>query len=371
MTTATQTSNLASTARNVFAYDAGSQPRRVRAAAESKMKAVIYRRYGGPDVVTLAEVPKPTPRSNEVLVGIRATSVNSGDWRARSLEMPAGFALLGRLVFGFTGPRQPILGTEFAGVVEAVGAGVTRFRPGDEVVGFPGGRFGSHAEFRTMPEDGLIDFKPANLSFEEAAALSFGSNTALPFLRDKAEIKKGDQVLVVGASGAVGTAAVQIAKHFGAEVTAVTSTPNVDLVASIGADRVIDYKKVDFATTGEAWDIIVDTTGTAPFDRCERSLKPRGRLVAVQASFSQILGIGKPSKASGKKVIASVPALRREDYRYIMDLAASGALRPVIDRVYDLEDAADAHAYVDTGRKRGSVVLAVAAGATEADDLCG
>jgi NADPH:quinone reductase-like Zn-dependent oxidoreductase len=335
------------------------------------MKAIIYRRYGGPDVVTLAEVPKPTPKPNEVLVSIRATSVNSGDWRARSLEMPAGFALLGRLVFGLTGPRQPILGAEFAGVVEAVGVEVTRFRPGDEVVGFPGGRFGSHAEFRTMPEDGMIEFKPAKLSFEEAAALSFGSANALPFLRHKAKIKRGDQVLVIGASGAVGTAAVQIAKHFGAEVTAVTSTPNVDLVASIGADRVIDYNRVDFATTGATWDIIFDTTGTAPFSRCESSLRPGGRLVAVQASFSQILGIGKPAKASGKKVIASVAALRREDYRDIMELAASGALRPVIDRVYDLEDAAAAHAYVDTGRKRGSVVLTVGNKTTEAGDNCG
>jgi NADPH:quinone reductase-like Zn-dependent oxidoreductase len=316
-------------------------------------------------------VPKPSPKPNEVLVAIRATTVNSGDWRARSLELPAGFGFLGRLVFGFKGPRQPILGTEFSGVVEAVGTKVTRFKPGDEVVGFPGGRFGSHAEFRTMPEDGLIEFKPANLSFEEAAALSFGSATALPFLRDKAKIKQGDQVLVVGASGAVGVAAVQIAKHLGADVTAVTSTNNVDLVASIGADRVIDYKKVDFATTGDSWDVIVDTTGTAPFSRCEGSLKPGGRLVAVQAGISQILGIGKPSKASGKTVIASVTALRLEDYRYIVALAASGALRPVIDRTYGLEDAAAAHAYVDTGRKRGSVVLTVATKTSEAEDNCG
>jgi NADPH:quinone reductase-like Zn-dependent oxidoreductase len=274
-------------------------------------------------------------------------------------------------VFGFTRPRQPILGTEFAGVVEAIGAKVTRFKPGDAVVGFPGGRFGSHAEYRAMPEDGLIDFKPAHLTFEQAAALSFGSTTALPFLREKAKIKQGDEVLVVGASGAVGVAAVQIAKHFGASVTAVTSTANVALVAALGADRVIDYKSVDFATTGDTWDIIFDTTGTAPFSRCETSLKPNGRLVAVQAGVSEILGIGKPSKASGKTLIASVAPLRREDYRTIIAMAASGALKPVIDRVYNLEDAADAHAYVDTGRKRGSVVLTMGTAPDEADDLCG
>lgn len=368
MTDLTQNAILA--ARNDFAFDA-SRGSHARAAGATRMMAAVYRRYGGPEVVTLAEVAKPVPKPNEVLVRIRATTVNSGDWRARSLHMPAGFALLGRLVFGLNGPRQPILGAEFAGVVEAVGAKVTRFKPGDAVVGFPGGRFGSHAEYRTMPEDGLIESKPANLSFKEAAAISFGSTTALPFLRDKAKVKPGDQVLVVGASGAVGAAAVQIAKHFGAEVTAVTSTTNVALVTSLGADRVIDYKTVDFATTGDTWDIIIDTTGTAPFERCENALKPGGRLVAVQAGISQILGIAKPSKASGKTLIASVAPLRREDYRTIIELAASGALKPVIDRVYNLEDAADAHAYVDTGRKRGSVVLIVDTESTESDDLCG
>jgi NADPH:quinone reductase-like Zn-dependent oxidoreductase len=211
-----------------------------------------------------------------------------------------------------------------------------------------------------MPEDGMVAIKPANLSFEEAASLSFGATTALPFLRDKAKVKRGDKVLVVGASGAVGTAAVQIAKHFGAEVTGVTSTANTKLVRSISADRVIDYTQVDFATTGETWDIILDTTGTAPFARSERALKPGGRLVVVLGTFAQALGIGAPSKASGKQVIASVAPLTAEDLRYIAKLAASGELKPVIDRIYSLEDAAEAHAYVDTGRKRGSVVLTVA-----------
>jgi NADPH:quinone reductase-like Zn-dependent oxidoreductase len=280
--------------------------------------------------------------------------------------LPAGFGLLGRLVFGLTGPRQPILGTELAGIVETVGAEVTRFRPGDEVIAFTGGRYGGHAEYRTMPEDGTIALKPSNLSFEEAASLSFGAMTALPFLRDKARIKRGDRVLVVSASGAVGTAAVQIARHFGADVTGVTSTSNVELVAAIGAHRVIDYTQTDFATTGETWDIIFDTTGTAPFARCAQSLKPGGRLVVVLASFAQTIGIGRPPKASGKEVIAGYVPARPEDLRYIAKLASSGELKPVIDRIYRLEDAAEAHAYVDTGRKRGSVVLTVAAGRLEA-----
>ncbi|RYE86928.1 MAG: NAD(P)-dependent alcohol dehydrogenase, partial [Hyphomicrobiales bacterium] len=255
------------------------------------MKAMIYRRYGAPDVVELADMPKPVPRDNEVLIRIRATTVTTGDWRARSLKMPQGFGILGRLVFGLFGPRKPILGTELAGVVETVGSAVTRFKPGDEVFAFPGGNFGAHAEYRTMPEDGLVALKPANLSFEEAAALSFGGTTVLGPLRDKIRIKPGDKVLVVGASGAVGSAAVQIAKHLGAEVTGVCSTANLSLVRSIGAERVIDYTKEDFATSGETWDVIVDTTGTAPFSRSEVALKPGGRLLVILGTLAQAVGV--------------------------------------------------------------------------------
>lgn len=323
------------------------------------MKAVTYSKYGPPSVVSLTEVPKPQPMDNEVLIRIIATTVTSGDWRARSLKMPRGFGLLGRLVFGILRPRQPILGTELAGIVESVGRTVTRFQPGDKVLAFPGGRYGSHAEYRTMPEDGMIARKPPNLTFEEAASLAFGSTTALPLLRDKAKIKRGEKVLVVGASGAVGTAAVQIAKHFGAEVTAVTSTANVDLVRSIGADSVIDYKQDDFAKSGDIWDIILDATGTVSFGRCAQSLKPGGRLVVVLGSFAQTLGIGGAPKRSGKQIISGVVPLTPDNLRYITALAFSGELKPVIDRVYPLEDAAEAHAYVDTGRKRGSVVMTV------------
>ena len=226
------------------------------------------------------------------------------------------------------------------------------------MIAFPGGKFGSHAEYRTMPEDGLIVLKPANLSFEEAASLSFGGTTALPLLT-KAGIKAGDKVLVVGASGGVGSSAVQIAKHFGAEVTGVTSTTNVELVRSIGADRVIDYTREDFAKTGETYDIIFDTTGTAPYARVADALKAGGRLVVVLGTLATMLGIGRPPKSSGKRVIAEVVSITPDHMHYLAQMAASGELKPVIDRVYPLEHAAEAHAYVDTGRKRGSVVLTV------------
>lgn len=321
------------------------------------MKAITYSNYGAPEVVALTEVPTPSPKDNEVLILIHATTVTTGDWRARSLKMPAGFNFMARPFFGFFGPRQPILGTELSGVVEAVGKTVTRFKVGDEVFAFPGARYGCHAEYRTLAEDGLIALKPTNLSFEEAAALSFGGTTALSFLRDKGGIKRGDKVLVVGASGGVGTAAVQIAKHFGAEVTGVCSTANLELVRSIGADRVIDYTKEDFAMSGESWDIILDTTGTVPFSRAENVLKQGGRQLVVLGSFAQALGLERSSKASGTKVIASVSAADVDDLRFLAKLAEAGAFKPVIDRSYPLALAAEAHAYVDTGRKRGNVVL--------------
>ena len=323
------------------------------------MQAAIYTTYGPPEVVTLAEVSTPAPKAGEVLIRICATTVSTGDWRARGLVMPAGFGLLGRLIFGLFGPRQRILGTELAGEIVATGRNVTRFRTGDQVIAFPGAAFGCHAEYRTMPETGLIVRKPANLSWEEAAALSFGGTTALSFLKAKGGIQRGDKVLVVGASGCIGTAAVQLAKYFGANVTGVCSTANLDLVRKIGADRVIDYTAEDFTATGDSYDIILDATGTAPYARIAHLLKPGGRHLVVQGSLAQVLGLGGPSRASGHKSIAGVARVRVEDLQLLADLAATGAFKPVIDRSFPLEDVAAAHAYVDRGRKRGSVVLTV------------
>jgi NADPH:quinone reductase-like Zn-dependent oxidoreductase len=252
------------------------------------MKAATYSRYGGPEVIVFSEVPKPVPAQGEILVRIHATTVTSADWRARSLIMPRGFGPFARPVFGFSGPRQPILGSEMSGVVESVGAGVTRFSPGDAVVAFPDFSMGCHAEYRTMKADGPVAGKPKGLSFEDAAALFFGGTTALTFLR-KANVRSGDRVLVVGASGAVGSAAVQLARHFGAEVTGVTSAKNAELVRSIGAKRTIDYAREDFATAGQAWDIILDAAGTAPYRRSRTALAAGGRLAIVLGSLGDLL----------------------------------------------------------------------------------
>lgn len=324
------------------------------------MKAAVYRTYGPPSVVSLTDIPMPSPRGHEILIRIRATTISSGDWRARSLAMPAGFGALGRLAFGFTAPRQPVLGGELAGEVVATGQSVTRFKVGDEVFAFTGARFGCHAEYRVISERGLIAHKPANLSFETAAALCFGGTTALAFLRDKAQLKWGDNVLIIGASGCVGSAAVQIARHFGARVTAVCSTANLGLVRGIGADLAIDYKVKDFAATSRTYDIILDTTGTAPFKRCGHMLRRGGRLLVVQGSLAQAMGLGGPSRASGLTVIGGVPRISVGHLETLAALAQIEAYRPIIDRIYPLESVREAHGYVESGRKRGSVVLTIA-----------
>ena len=322
------------------------------------MKAIVYTHYGSPDVVELQDVPKPAPKANEVLIRVRATTVTSGDWRARSLNLPKGFGLLGRFVFGIARPRQSILGTELSGQIESIGKLVTKYNVGDEVIAFTGAKMGCHAEYRCLPEDGLIAFKPQNLTHEEAASLLFGGTSALDFFR-RGTIAKGDKILINGASGSVGTAAVQLAKHFGAEVSGVCSTANVDLVRSLGADNVIDYTKHDFTQNGETYDIIMDTAGTAGFARSKASLKDGGRLLLVLSPLSEVLGaIWRP-----KRVIAGPAGVRAEDVREVAQLATSGALKPVIDRTYPLAEAVAAHRLVDSGHKKGSVVLSVQGGA--------
>jgi NADPH:quinone reductase-like Zn-dependent oxidoreductase len=322
------------------------------------MKAYVYRRYGGPEVVALADVEKPVPKVSEVLIKILATTVTSGDVRVRALKMPKGFGLIARLALGITRPRQPILGTELAGVVEAIGGGVTRFAPGDAVFGFPGSRMGCHAQYRVLAEDGPLALKPTNLSFEEAASLCFGGSTALHFLR-KANIKAGDKLLVIDASGAVGTAMVQLGKHSGAEVTGVTSSANFDLATSLGADMVIDYAKEDFTARGEAYDIIADTVGATSFAGCKKVLSEKGRLLAIAGGIPEMLASLWTPWADDRKVIAGPAEERPQDVQRLADLAATGVLRPVIDRRYKFAEMADAHAYVETGRKKGSVVVSV------------
>ncbi len=320
------------------------------------MKACVYERYGSPEVLQLKEVEKPVPGSSEVLIRTHATTVTSGDGRVRSLSVPAGFGLLMRLVFGISKPRQPILGSELAGVIESVGRDVTKFKAGDRVFAFSDTAMGCHAEYKCMPQDGAVAPKPANLTFGEAAALSFGGTTALDFFR-RGRLQRGERVLVNGASGGVGTAAVQLARHFGAEVAGVCSTANVDLVRSLGADHVIDYTKEDFTRNGETYDVIMDTAGTAPFSRSKGSLKAGGRLLMVLAGLPDMLQAPWVSMTSGRKVVAGPVTVRVADLHFLAGLAEAGAFRPVIDRRYPFERIAEAHRYVDTGRKRGNVII--------------
>ena len=320
------------------------------------MKAIVYERYGPPEVLQLKEVEKPTPKNNEVLIKTHATTVTSGDWRVRSLNVPAGFGLIMRLVFGISKPKQPILGSELAGVVESVGKDVRNFKIGDQVFAFSDASMGCHAEYKCMPQDGAVVLKPPSLSYDEATALSFGGTTALDFLR-RGKLQRGESVLVNGASGGVGTAAVQLAKHFGADVTGVCSTANVELVRSLGARHVIDYSKEDFTQNGETYDVIVDTAGTAPFSRSKASLKEGGRLLMVLGGLPDMLQIPWVSMTSSKKVIAGPAAGRAEDLRFLAGLAEAGEFKPVIDRRYPFEQIAEAHRYVDTGRKKGNVVI--------------
>ena len=320
------------------------------------MKAIVYERYGPPDVLELKEVAKPTPKDNEVLIKTHATTVTSGDWRVRSLNVPAGFGLIVRLVFGISKPKQPILGSELAGVIESVGKDVRKFKVGDQVFAFSDASMGCHAEYKCMPQDGAVVLKPPSLSYDEAAALSFGGTTALDFLR-RGKLQSGEKVLVNGASGGVGTAAVQLAKHFGADVTGVCSTANMELVRSLGASHVIDYTKEDFTQNGETYDVIVDTVGTAPFSRSKDSLKAGGRLLMVLAGLPDMLQIPWVSMTSSKKAIAGPVAVRADDLRFLAGLAQAGEFKPVIDRRYPFEQIAEAHRYVDTGRKKGNVII--------------
>jgi NADPH:quinone reductase-like Zn-dependent oxidoreductase len=330
--------------------------------AASSMTAAVYRRFGGPETVRIEKVATPSPRPDEILVGVYASTVSAADHRSRARDVPRGLGALAALSIGLFRPRKRILGMDVAGVVEAVGADVTGFVPGDEVIAMLGARFGGHAEYVCLPQDGAIAAKPRNLGFEEAVTLVFGGITARGFLNQVA-ITAGQRVLVNGASGAVGTAAVQLAKQLGAHVTAVCSAPNADLVTSLGADRVIDYGRDDFAAGGEMYDVIVDCVGNAPFERVEASLNPGGALLLVISDLGGMLRASRRSRKSGKLVSASVGKYRSEDLAYLTSLAEAGLFRPVIDRVYGLADVVDAHRQVDAGHKTGNVVLRVVGGA--------
>lgn len=320
------------------------------------MRAAVYHRFGGPEVVHIEDVPTPAPKPGEVLIRVRATTVSMADYRMRSRDLPKGLGFLAPLVLGVFAPRRPVLGMDLAGAIDSVGAGVTRFKPGDEVIAMPGPEFGAHAEYKVLPETGAIALKPANMDFGDAVTLVFGGQPALTFLQ-RAKTRPGDEVLVNGASSAVGTAAVQIAKYLGATVTAVTSGRNADLVRSLGADHVIDYETTDFATAGKQYDAVMDCVGNAPFERVDAVVKPGGSLLLVVVDLKSMLGAAGNTRRSGKLVTGKEVTPRGEDLAFLARMAEAGKFRPVIDRRYTFDEIAEAHKYLDTGRKRGNLVV--------------
>jgi NADPH:quinone reductase-like Zn-dependent oxidoreductase len=326
---------------------------------DTTMTAAVYRRFGAPDVVHVEQVRKPTPKADEVLIKVHASTVSVADHRSRSRDIPRGLGLLAAIGLGVFRPSHQVLGMDVAGVVDAVGPGVTNFSPGDRVVAMMGGNFGGHAESVCVPHDGAISRAPANMSFEQAVTLVFGGITARGFFK-KVTIKPGTRVLVNGASGAVGTAAIQLVKQLGAHVTAVTSGPNAELVTSLGADQVIDYTKQDFTAGSDRYDVIVECVGNAPFSRVEDSINPGGALLLVISDLGGMLRSRGQSRRSGKLVTADVGKPGGEDLAYLVSLAESGRYTAVIDRTYDLADIVEAHRYVDRGRKKGNVVLRIA-----------
>ncbi|MCU4863207.1 NAD(P)-dependent alcohol dehydrogenase [Bacillus cereus] len=299
------------------------------------MKAIICTKYGPPNVLQLQNVEKPKPKKNEVLVKIHATSVSTGDCRIRGFNSPLLFWIPMRIILGFRKPRKPILGVELSGEIEDIGTDVTRFKKGDQVFALTELNLGGYAEYTCVHESGLIALKPTNVTYEEAAVIPFGGTSALHFLR-KGQIKKGQRVLIYGASGSVGTAAIQLAKYFGATVTAICSSSNFDLVTTLGADNVIDYMEEDFTKRGEHYDIIFDAVGKYKKSLCTDALMPNGKYVSVNGMMAKV---------------------SKEDMNLLKQLAETEKLKPVIDRTYRLEEIAEAHIYVEKGHKKGNVSI--------------
>lgn len=324
------------------------------------MLAVTCRRYGPPEILKIEELARPTPKDDEVLIRVSASSVTSGDVRMRAFTGAGIFWLPMRLLFGVLRPRNPVTGMEYAGTIAAVGQGATAFRVGDAVFGMKLG--GANVEFLAVREVSAIVAKPDGLTFEEAAVVLFGALSALEFLRDFVQIKPGQKILIHGASGAVGVFAVQLAKHFGAHVTGVCSAANAELVTSLGADQVIDYSKDDFTEGESVYDAILDTVGGTSFSRSKQVLAPYGRHVFVVQTLTQLLQALWTSLRLGKRVIVGFSGGNSKgDLLLIKGLVEAGRIRPVIDRTYRLQEIIDAHRYVDTGRKRGGVAIAIGA----------
>lgn len=330
------------------------------------MKATLYTEYGPPEVLRPGEVETPTPEANEIRVRVRATTVNYGDLIARNFRnvsmrafnMPAPFYLPARMSFGFWKPSNPILGSEFAGDVEAVSQDVTRFRVGDAVYGYLGPSMGAYAEYLCIAEDGMVALKPANLSYEEAAAVPYGAMTALNLLRS-VDIQPGDKVLINGASGAIGSYAVQIARQAGAEVTSVCGTRRMDFVEALGADHVIDYTQEDFTRNGQTYDLIFDILGRSSFATCKGPLSEDGVYLLASFKMLAVLQMLWTARAGRQKVICAMSSEKRDDLITINEMVEAGILTSIVDRCYPLDQAAEAHRYVEEGRKQGNVVITV------------
>ena len=324
------------------------------------MKAIIHSKYGPPAELQLKEVEKPVPEENEVLIKIHATTVTTTDCNARNFTfVPASFMFFARLMFGFKKPRIKILGIDLAGEIEAIGKNVKLFKAGDQVFGSPGTKFGGHAEYVCVPEKGALAIKPADLTWEKAAAISLAGNTALFYIRDLAKIQPGQTILIHGASGAIGTYAVQLAKHYGAVVTGVCSGTNAALVKSLGADKVIDYTKEDFTKSAESYDFVFGVVGKSTFSQCKGILKPKGIYLENMMEVKDFLKVLRTSITGGKKIKGGVSTESAENLNFLKELIVSGKLIPVIDRVYPLERTAEAFQYVEQGHKKGNVVISL------------
>jgi NADPH:quinone reductase-like Zn-dependent oxidoreductase len=318
------------------------------------LKAIIYNKYGSPDVLIPQDLEKPKPKPSEVLIKVFATTVTSADCMMRR-----GDTLLSRILLGLTKPRKryQILGTEFSGRIEEVGGMVKKFNKGDEVYAFRGFGTGCYAQYKCMSANGSLAIKPKNMSFEEAASVVDGASTALFFIKEKAKIQKGQRVLINGAAGSIGTFSVQLAKYFGAEVTGVCSTKNVELVKSLGADKVVDYTKEDFAETGDTYDIIFDTVGKSSFAHCKKVLKSNGKYISTVMTLKLIIQSLLTRPVNKKKVIFAMSLNKNEALNYLRTLIEDGKLKTIIDRQYTLEELQVAHEYVEKGHKKGNVVI--------------
>jgi NADPH:quinone reductase-like Zn-dependent oxidoreductase len=322
------------------------------------MKAAVYKKFGGPSVVSIQEVPTPTPKPDEVLVRVAATTVSIADYRSRSKDLPEGLGFFGPLALGVFRPRHPILGMDFSGVIDAVGSEVTRFSPGDPVIGMTGSDFGAHAEYLTIAGDGLIAHAPTNLPLDDAAALIFGGVTLTLFYSLVPSLK-GLRVLVNGASGATGTAAVQLAVAAGATVTGVSSAANHALVESLGATDMIDYTTTDFTTLGRQWDVIVDCVGNAPYSRVAPVVSKGGAVLLVVGSLRSMLSARRDSKRLGGVVALTTRKATASDVESVVSLAEAGAFVPTIDRRYAFDEIVAAHEFVGSWRKRGALLVSI------------